>query len=279
MRFLIIAGLLWVIIPYSVFADHADTDEIKIVQAEGTAVLGENTTLAQAKNIALNNARRSALEQAVGVQIKGSSVIYNSDMISDYVVAATKGLIVRERFIEEPSCQGGGGNIRCRTKIEAHVKPLKQVREGRFRIRKAAILSPGRKTAAKAPVFNNDDEMQVSVRVSENSYVSIFSIDQYGNVSKLFPNQHFSKNSIPADEEFIFPDDIQRNMGVKLRVRTPEKLNKAVESVMVIATKEKVDFLADHADELPTVSDLMREISEVEPSMWSEKTLGYEVRK
>jgi len=272
--------LLFIAIPFAAYADHDTSADIKIVQAEGTAVLGDDATIAFGKSVALNNARRAALEQAVGVQMKGSSVIYNSDMISDYVIAATKGLIVKEQFIERPSCWEEKGSLNCKTKIEAHVKPLAQTRKGSFRIKKAFILSPARgELVAKAPVFNNGDEIQVKVKVSEDSFINVFSIDQYGNVSKLFPNQYFPENNISADNEFVFPDDIQRNLGIRLRVATPEKLSKAVESVMVIATKEKINLLAECEQELPTISDLMREISALEPSDWSEKTLGYEVRK
>src|SRR3990172_8671209 len=55
-------------------------EEVKVVTAEGKIVLGDYTTPARARAIAMNNARRTALEAAVGVNLHGSSVIYNSDL-------------------------------------------------------------------------------------------------------------------------------------------------------------------------------------------------------
>ena len=69
--------------------------------------MGDDTTPAQARAMARNNARRSALEQAVGIEVHGSTVIYNSDLISDLVVTATKGLIVREEILyDSPTVKG-----------------------------------------------------------------------------------------------------------------------------------------------------------------------------
>ncbi len=98
-------------------------------------------------------------------------------------------------------------------------------------------------------------------------------------ITKLFPNDYFKGEATPANKVFIFPDDTQRAIGLKLRVKTPEKLSRAVESVLIIATKEKVDFLSDKAIETPTITDLMQELSKFDPSRWAEETVGYEVRK
>lgn len=66
-------------------------DEPVRVEAEGTILLGDDSTMGQAKAAALNNARRAALEKATGVEVRGSSMIYNYQLISDLVVTATKG--------------------------------------------------------------------------------------------------------------------------------------------------------------------------------------------
>lgn len=43
-------------------------------------------------------------------------------------------------------------------------------------------------------------------------------------------------------------------------------------------TKEIVLSSGKKADEV-TITDLMRELSEIEPTSWTEETVGYEVRK
>ena len=46
---------------------EAKQDNIQVIEKEGEAVLGDDMTQAQAKALALNNARRAAIEQASGV--------------------------------------------------------------------------------------------------------------------------------------------------------------------------------------------------------------------
>ena len=261
-----------ILLPLSARAD------VKIVVAEGQAIIGGDITVPQARAMARNNARRSALEQAVGVSVRGSTVLYNSDLVSDLVVTATKGLIIKEEIIKDmPKVQGD--QLSYFFKLRAYVKPINIERRGNFRILKADVFRADKKKGSKLPVFQQNDEIQVSIRANKDSYINIFSVSQDGMISKLFPNDYFKAEIVAAKKVFIFPDDIQMALGLKLRVKTPEKLNRAVESVLIIATKEKADFLSDEDIEEPTITDLMKELSDIDPSLWAEKTVGYEVRR
>ncbi|MBI5058018.1 MAG: DUF4384 domain-containing protein [Nitrospirae bacterium] len=252
-------------------------DDLKEVTAEGMSILGEDTPPAQGRAMARNNARRNALEQAVGVEIHGSTVLYNSDFVSDLVKTATKGLIVKEEVIEDvPRIVGNQLSYYC--KLKAYVKPINTEKKGNLAIMRAKVLRPDKKTAMESPVFQDNDEVQVRVSANEDSYINIFSVGQDGSVSKLYPNQHVKVEVLPARQEFIFPDDTYRLIGLRFRVNTPKKLSRSVESVLIIASKEKVDFLSGDIQQ-PMITDLMKELSEIDPSSWTEKTIGYEVRK
>jgi hypothetical protein len=261
-------------ITYSIAIASSD----KVVEAEGWASLGEDTTPAVAKAAALNNARRSALEKAVGIAIHGSSVVYNSELVSDLVLTATKGLIVKEEILES-NCNIKDKQILCMAKIKAYVRPLNLERRGNFRIVRAHVRRPESNIATSNPVFQFNDEIQVRVTANEDSYMNVLSIDQYGNVSKLYPNKYFPQELVIRKEEFVFPNSAQRAMGLKLRVTTPQNLKRAVESILVIASRKRIDIMSDDAVANPTITDLMRELSMNDPSLWVEKTLGYEVRK
>jgi len=253
-------------------------EEVKVITAEGKIVLGDDTTPARARAIALNNARRTALEAAVGVNLHGSSVIYNSDLVSDLVVTATKGIIVKQNVLED-KCYTEEDRIYCLVRIEAHVKPLSQADSKRVRILKASIRRPDKNVSENSPVFQDGDEIQIKVAASDNVFINIFSIDQYGNVIKLYPNNYIKAEIIPSGSEFVFPDDSLRNQGLKLRVTTPKGLKSGIESVLIIAAKKEGFFLTDPAVQNPTISDLMNELSKLDPSSWAEKTIGYEVIK
>ena len=254
-------------------------EEVKVVTAEGKIVLGDDTTPARARAIAMNNARRTALETAVGVNLHGSSVIYNSDLVSDLVITATKGLIVKQHVLED-RCYTEEDRIYCLVRIEAHVKPLlSQPDSKKVNILKASIRRPDKNTTADSPVFQDGDEIQIKAAASDNVFLNIFSIDQYGNVIKLYPNNYIKTEIILSGSEFVFPDDSLRNQGLKLRVATPKGMKSGIESVLIIATKEKGLFLTDPAIQNPTISDLMNDLSKLDPSSWSVKAIGYEVIK
>ena len=253
-------------------------EEVKVVTAEGKIVLGDDTTPAHARAIAMNNARRTALEAAVGVNLHGSSVIYNSDLVSDLVVTATKGIIVKQNVLED-KYYTEEDRIYCLVRIEAHVKPLSQADSKRVKILKASIRRPDKNVSENSPVFQDGDEIQIKVAASDNVFINIFSIDQYGNVIKLYPNNYIKAEIIPSGKEFTFPDDTIRSQGLNLRVTTPKGMKSGIESVLIIATKEEGFFLTDPSIQNPTISDLMNELSKLDPSSWSEKTIGYEVIK
>ena len=253
-------------------------EEVKVVTAEGKIVLGDDTTPARARAIAMNNARRTALEVAVGVNLHGSSVIYNSDLVSDLVITATKGIIVKQNVLED-KCYTEEDRIYCLVRIEAHVKPLFQPDSKKVSILKASIRRPDKDTPANSPVFQDGDEIQLKIAASDNVFINIFSIDQFGNVIKLYPNNYIKTGIIPSGKEFIFPDDTIRSQGLNLRVTTPKGLKSGIESVLIIATKEEGSFLTDPSIQNPTISVLMNELSKLDPSSWSEKTIGYEVIK
>ena len=119
------------------------------------------------------------------------------------------------------------------------MKPLPQPDSRKVSILKASIRRPDKDTPANSPVFQDGDEIQIKAAASDNVFINIFSIDQYGNVIKLYPNNFIKTEIIPSGSEFVFPDDSLRNQGLKLRVTTPKGLKSGIESVLIIATKEE----------------------------------------
>jgi len=252
---------------------------LKVVEGEGQAILGEDTTMLQGKATALNNARRDALEKATGIEVRGSSVVYNNTLINDLVKTATKGIIVQEQLLDN-SCKITDLHFTCVAKIKATVKPLTAQRKGNFSVTTASVQRPDKERAAKSPVFQNNDEIQVRVMANEDAFLQLFSVDQYGNVSKLYPNSYIKQQkALPGEKEFVFPDNALRDRGLRLKVRTPKGVKQSIESVLVIATKEKTALLADKSLDNPTITDLMKELSDLDPSSWAESTVGYEVRE
>lgn len=253
-------------------------DNIQLIEKEGEAVLGEDTTPAQAKAIALNNARRAAIEQASGVIIHSSSVVYNFQLIGDLIASATRGVIVKEEILLDDIRKEDKQIIYVR-KIRAHIKTLEGKEKGNLKILRAFVNRYGYSLSNSSVVFQENDEIQVKAKINSEAYISVFGISQDGMVTQLYPNEYFKSETVSPDNEFVFPNEKQRMLGLKLKVRTPKNLSSAVETILIAATKEKVDFFSDKKNVELTITDLMKELSEIDASLWTEKTIGYEVRK
>lgn len=256
--------------------ESKETSGVKVIEAEGVSQFGEDTTKAQARAMALNNARRRALEEAVGVSVRASAVLYNTELISDLVHTATKGLIVKEETLED--IFEGGKDPVYKVRIRAHIKPIKLEKSEGLKVANAEVFKVTNPSFMKNPVFQDNDELQVKVRLGADAYLNLFSVDQDGRILKLLPNSYVKEEMLAAGKDFFFPDEELRKNVFKYIVRTPRNLSKAIESVLVIATKERVFFLAGKDQGETTVTDLMKELSELE-SPWAWGTVGYEVRK
>lgn len=84
--------------PLAVFA-QPDTNA-RIIEAEGAGVV-INNDLALARDNALNDALRKAVEQAVGTVISSETIVQNFEVINDSIYAKSQGYIQNYRIINE----------------------------------------------------------------------------------------------------------------------------------------------------------------------------------
>lgn len=258
---------------------HAANIE-KIVIGEGEHRLGDDTTPDAAMRTAKEKARVHALEQT-GIIIHADSTMFYGEMISEIINSSAKGLIVSEKVLDGTKCSERDGILFCKARIEAHILPLHSELRSRNRL-DVSVQRYDKVTPAKSLIFQDNDEVRIKVTPAEDSYLSIFSVDNNSNVIKLYPNEYSPARKTSAKKEFIFPDESLKSKGVKLKATVPANKQKAVEVVLVIATRHEEHLLESKSLQNPTLSDLMKELSELiieDPSSWVQKTIGYEVRR
>lgn len=253
------------------------------VTAEGIVSLGDDTTVAEAKARSRDEARRKAIEQAVGTFVKGQRVVYNAQLAEDLVRSLVRGIVVDEQVVEEGVRQlrqdSGAPALQYATKLKAKVKPVRVEHKGDFTIR----------TSLNKTVFQEKEEMQITAVPSRAAYLHIFNVGQDDTVTVLFPNRFAQNNFVDAQQELVFPDEAQRTMGILLRVFPPAGAKKALEKIKLIATTKRIDLLRGKIREgvyqvypgkdTALVTDLLRELSLLDESEWTETTVPYEVRK
>jgi hypothetical protein len=253
------------------------------VQAEGIVPLAEDTTVAEAKARSRDEARRKAIEKAVGTFVKSQTIVYNAQVAEDLVHSLVRGIVVEEQILEEGVRQlgqeTGATALLYATKLKAKVKPVRAERKGDFRVK--AVLNKS--------VFQEGEEMQITAAATKAAHFHIFNIGQDDTVTVLLPNRFTSSNAVQAQQELIFPDESQRTMGIRLRVFPPQGERKAMEKIKVIATTKQIDLMKGKVREgvyqvyagkdAALVTELLKELSLLDEAEWAEMTVPYEVRK
>lgn len=250
---------------------------IQIIEQEGEAVLGDDVTPIQAFALALNNARRAAIEQASGSIVHGSSVVYNFRLVSDLISSSTRGVIVREELLKKDTKKEGRHTIYF-IKIRAHVKALPERDKSSIMIKSAIVKRYGSPSPLSTPVFQDRDEIQLSATVSDGSYIYAFGIMEDGSAYQIYPNDYFEFVAVAQGKQWMYPDEKQRDMGMKLKVGLPKDRNHAVETVLFVAMKEKRKILTDLSG-TRTIMDIMKSLSEIDATLWTENIVGYEIRR
>ena len=253
------------------------------VTAEGTVFFGNDTTIAQARTRSRDEARRKAIEQAIGLLVRARTVVYNFGVAEDLVHSIVRGVVIDEQILSEGLREvdiGKGQKALVHdTTLKALIRPVPAERHNDFVI----------KGDLNKSIFFANEEMVITVAASEAAYIHIFNVDQDNAVTVLFPNKFRRDNYVIGMKEFIFPDDDLREMGVRLRVVPPAGATKALEKIKLIATKKNLElpqgkfneasFQTYQGHDTGLVTDLMKELTELEDTEWAEETISYEVLK
>lgn len=269
-------------VSHSSLSDDAHSEGVWVT-VEGVVLFTDEYTISEVKARSRIEARRSAVEKAVGHFVRGSTVVYNYVLAEDLVQTVARGLVVEEQILEEgvreSVHESGTKALFYVTKLKAKVKRVHAEHKEHFKVQ--GVLN---KT-----VFHSKDEMQVRVTSSRDAYLYIFNIGQDNSVTVLYPNRFAQDGSISAGKELVFPDDKLRSLGIVLRVVPPPGSTKATERIKLIAVTHKTDFIKDRFKEsifqvydgkdTGLITDLLKALSALDDSEWAESTIAYEVNR
>ena len=253
------------------------------VTVEAAVPLTDEYTISEVRARSRNEARRLAVEKAVGIFIRSNTVTYNYVLAEDLVQSVARGLVVEEQVLEEGmrdiAHESGAKALLYATKLKAKVKRTQAEAKDHFKLR----------VSLNKTVFQSKDEMEIRATSSRDAYLYIFNIGQDSSVTILYPNRFAQDHSISAGKELVFPDDKLRSNGIVLRVVPPAGAVKATERIKLIAVTQKIDFGQNRFKEgvfqvydgkdTGLITDLLKLLSPLEDSEWSEATIAYEVRR
>jgi len=264
---------------------YAEPPASVTVVAEGMAPFLKDMSLDEVRGRARDDARRNAIEQAVGVFVRSASVLHNSQITDELISSMSRGVIEQEQWtteeiqeVKEEKKRSGPAMAMYRTTVKAQVRPVRVERRAGFEV------SGG----LNKTVFQDNEEALIKIRTTQPAYLHVFSVTQDGSVTLLLPNKFVERNRITPDQEVVFPSETLRAMGVRLRVSLPKGKKLAREYIKVIATRKPVRLVGDEA---PTgvfmtytgaghsmIQDVIKRLAQQEDEDWNETTLPYEVR-
>ena len=103
--------------------------------AEAVVQLADDMTMQEARSRSRDEARRKAIEKAVGIFVKGKTVVYNYVLAEDLVQSIVRGIITDEQILEEGVREvGQQSNERATlyaTKLKARVRPVQAETQSR----------------------------------------------------------------------------------------------------------------------------------------------------
>jgi len=285
-------ALLWVVAGVGlVMANEvvlAESPTSVSVMAEGMSPFTKQMSLGEAQGRARDEARRNAIEQAVGMFVRGTTVLHNAQIADELITSVARGVIEEEQWIEEgirdvQDEKHKGQKVHVyHSKVKALVRPVRVERRAGFELQ----------ASLNKQVFQEGEEAVIKVRSSQPAYLYLFSVTQDGSVTMLMPNHFVKRNHVSANQDVIFPGESLRTLGVKLRVTLPRGDKKAVEYIKVIVIRKPVHLVKEHDDPAHErifqtfagadggmIHDLVKRLALLEDEDWTETTLPYEVRQ
>ena len=271
--------------PHSESAGGAQPNKLNDmwVTADGSVPFGDETTYGDAKTRSREQARRAAVQQAVGTFVQSKSVVYNFQLAEDLVQTSFRGLIVQEEVLQEGAQPVGSAGksmgLMYVTKIKAKVRPVPMERKGTIAV----------KVLLNKTLFVDGEEMSLQVSASQEVFLHIFAVGQDDSVTVLFPNKYVGDNHLVGNGTLVFPDDSQKSAGLRLRVFVSQTAQRGLDRIKVIATAKKIDLVKGKFPEgafrvypgkdSSLISDLLKELAVLDESEWAETTVAYEVKE
>ncbi len=234
-----------IIIIILIITGNIFAQELKTVNTTGSC-LAVNISAEQAKKIALDNARAEAIKKAIGTKV--TEEIFRSvsevqtlnnanefnDVFKKFTRSSAYGKIVDENVTYETKLENGYPLYIAN--IEAKVVEEKGEIDPNFKVE---IILPKTKYIAKNDI-NTSDKMEFKLWASDDCYLYLFNVMSNDSVYLILPNELIKDNSYKIDRNIQGYQKLLNAM--RFSVGLPEGKDYALEGLLLIALKDKIDF-------------------------------------
>lgn len=254
------------------------------VEVARCETIGEDLTVRDARQRAINNTLAEASRQVAGVQLQGEQRIVRSDLeqsMQSVVVTSTSGVVVDHKMLESrvvaDTINGDAPQHVCyRVKIRADVMIPEERPDPSFQI--SAVTDRGADAVYFDRPDGTSDSIVLKITSSKDAYLTIF--DVWLDTASVLISSAGAHNEIKAGVPYQFPPE-----GSTLRAKLPKGLKRSSETFAVVATRTPIAFLPgpdSHTDENGTVytnvGDFQKWLAGIPIDQRTQATVSYEIR-
>ena len=255
------------------------------VEVSAEVVASESESPAAARERAMAQARRAAVESVAGIRIRSSLVSFEglrganaSSLVQSLTASRADAMVLDERLLGTQMKPMHGGGYSLRVVMRARVLDRSKTSDPGFQIQ--VQLDRER--------FLAGEDVALSVRASRDSRIYVLGITEDG-AAVLLPNKWLKDTRAGAGEWLRFPDGELKARGVRLVAQVPEGQDSATEALVVVALRGdrtlaglmpatgKIFRDTDAQGAGGLLADMLLPLSELPPDSWAFDQLVYEV--
>mgnify|MGYP001297703976 CR=1 FL=1 len=200
-----------------------------------------NITPEEARNKAVNRAYNRAVETHTGVEINSRVRLFSSEIndeigiesFGEIINSLASGIILESEVISEKKQEISNDFWIYVVRVKVKVGQRKGERDPYFKLEANLDRS----------VYNNGDEIRLSVTPSKDCYLYVFNISSNDSVYVLLPNQYTSENFVRSGSTLQIPSEETRRRGIKYKVGLLPGKKSDTEMIKIIALKKSQDNL------------------------------------
>lgn len=217
---LMVFFVIWLIFSLSAWAQPPSN--IVKVTADGYSYLGEDDTMKQAKERAMKDAERKAIEQGTGVYLESYSKVNLNFLVDDEIKTLAAGYLTNKKVLidqlesdppryhvqieAEVKCADLDRLIAARKAEEQPQQPALSVEFAVVAERKLADGSWGEVLVKNSGELKSFDKFQVHLQPNGDCYLYLLFYDSQGKATLLFPGKVMGMNNfVKKDTEVRAP--------------------------------------------------------------------------
>ena len=246
----------------------------------GTAII-QNISPEEARELAIQNACKKAIEYYSGVEISGRTLTLQAesnekillDNFLQLISQTSQGIILEKKVLNE--------------KIKTEGNILKKVVVLKVKV--------GQQKGEKDPYFNlyanlnkdyfkENENLELTVIPTKDCYLTVFNICSNDSVYIIFPNQYRKDNFVKAGEVFKLPNENDKKIGLSFPVYLLPGKEEDTEIIKVIATQKPILFQSFHSISAygtyqSAITELLKQLIKISRGEIEEFDLEYFISK